>query len=391
MRPGVLLVTGAYDPELSGAGLQARALVRCLCGQVRFTVLTTTADRSLPRAGTQDGVDVFRVFVDPTSWWSKALGGLRFTVAFLRTSGRFSIVHLQGFSQKSILLVVLARLARKKVAIKLTSLGQDDPVSMRRRGRIAYACYASAELFFAVSPGFAPGYDAEGLPRERFRLMPNGVDIRRFRPGTADEREALRREMRISVTSLVVLFVGFFSREKRPDLLFDAWARLATEPRADVVLVFVGATRSTYHEVDENLADEIRTNATAIGVVDRLRFVERTPDIERYHGMADIFVLPSVREGMSNALLEAMACGVPSIATRIDGVTDVVIEDGVNGLLVPPDDVEALEQGMRRMAGDRMWAARLGSEARHAVETRFSLEQSAVRHLEAYQYLAGTA
>jgi glycosyltransferase involved in cell wall biosynthesis len=358
---------------------------------VRFTVLTTTADRSLPRADTQDGVDVYRVFVDPASWWSKCFGAVRFTLTFLRTSGLFSIVHLQGFSQKSILLVVLARLARKKVAIKLTSLGQDDPVSMRRRGPVAFAAYASANLFFAVSPGFAPGYEAEGLPRERLRLMPNGVDIRRFRPGSADEREALRREMHIAVTSLVVLFVGFFSREKRPDLLFDAWARLATDPSVDTDLVFVGATRSAYHEVDRNLADEIREKATAAGVADRLRFVEETHDIERFHRMADIFVLPSVREGMSNALLEAMASGVPSIATRIDGVTDAVIADGVNGLLVPPDDVEALEQGLRQIAGDPLGAARLGREARHTVETRFSLGQAAKRHLEAYQYLAGTA
>jgi glycosyltransferase involved in cell wall biosynthesis len=389
--PGVLLVTGAYYPELSGAGLQARALVRCLCDQVRFTVLTTTADRSLPCVDTQEGVDVYRVFIDPASWWSKCVGAVRFTVTFLRTSGLFSIVHLQGFSQKSMLLVVLASLARKKVAIKLTSLGQDDPVSMRRRGRIAFASYASADLFFAVSPGFVPGYDAEGLPRDRLRLMPNGVDITRFRPGSADEREAIRREMHIDVTSLVVLFVGFFSREKRPDLLFDAWARLATEPSADTVLVLVGATRSAYHEVDRNLAGEIREKATAAGVADRLRFVEQTHDIEQLHRMADIFVLPSVREGMSNALLEAMASGVPSIATRIDGVTDTVIADGVNGLLVPPDDVEALERGLRRIAGDPLDAARLSREARHVVETRFSLDQSARRHLEAYQHLAGTA
>lgn len=391
MRPGVLLVTGAYYPELSGAGLQARALVRCLCGQVRFTVLTTTADRSLPCADRQDGVDVYRVFVDPASRWSKVLGAMRFTLTFLRTSRRFSIVHLQGFSQKSVLLVVLARLARKKVAIKLTSLGQDDPVSMRRRGPVAFACYASADLFFAVSPGFAPGYEAEGLPGDQLRLMPNGVDIRRFRPGSADEREAIRREMRIPVTSLVVLFVGFFSREKRPDLLFDAWARLATEPSSDAVLVLVGATRTAYQEIDETLADEIREKATAAGVSDRLRFVEKTHDIEQFHRMADIFVLPSVREGMSNALLEAMASGLPSIATRIDGVTDAVIADGVNGLLVPPDDVEALERGLRRIAGDPLGAARLGREARHTVETQFSLDQAAVRHLEAYHHLAGTA
>ncbi|MDA1183129.1 MAG: glycosyltransferase family 4 protein [Acidobacteria bacterium] len=391
MRPGVLLVTGAYYPELSGAGLQTRSLITRLCDQVRFTVLTTTADRSLPSADRRDGIEVHRVFVDPRSRWSKVVGAVRFTLRYLRLSSRFSVVHLVGFSQKSILFVVLARLSRKKIAIKLTSFGHDDPISMRRRGGVAAACYRSADLYLAVSPAFAPAYEAEALPRDRFRLMPNGVDIERFRPATADERGAVRRSMEISATSFVVLFVGFFSREKRPDVLFDAWARLAIEPGADSVLVFVGATRSAYHEVDQYLADEIRARATASGVANRLRFVEETRHIEAFHRMADVFVLPSVREGMSNALLEAMACGVPSIATRIEGVTDVVIEDGVTGLLVPPDDVEALERGLQRIALDRPWAARLGQEARRAVETRFSLEQSAQRHLDAYRCLAGTA
>src|SRR5438132_4859848 len=135
------MVTGAYFPELSGAGLQCRALVRSLRDRVDFSVLTTTADGSLTIDDLQDGVPVHRIFVDPASLWSKMLATLRFMRAFIRRSRQFSIVHLHGFSQKSILLVGLALLSRKQVAIKLTSVGHDDPVSIRRRGRLAFWCY----------------------------------------------------------------------------------------------------------------------------------------------------------------------------------------------------------------------------------------------------------
>lgn len=386
VKPGVLLVMGAYYPELSGAGLQTRSLVRTLADRVDFTVLTTTADASLALADRQDGIEVYRIPVNPASAWSKLAAIVRFTSVFVRLSRRFSIVHLHGFSQKSILVVALARLARKKIAIKLTSLGHDDPVSMSRRGRIAYACYAKADAFFGVSPGFGDAYDASGLPPHRFYLMPNGVDAARFRPGTAEDRAALRRDLQLPAASRIVLFVGFFSRDKRPDAVFEAWAAVAASI-PDSVLVFVGATRTPYYEIDPTLADEIRLRAAASDLRDRVRFVESTDVVERFTRAADVFVLASVREGMPNALLEAMSTGLPCISTRITGVTDVLIEEGRNGLLIPPDDRAGLEQALRRLLENPPWAARLGCEARRTIEAGFTLERAAARYLDAYHQL----
>ena len=385
-RPGVLMVTGAYYPELSGAGLQCRALVKRLRDQVDFTILTTTTDRSLPSVDVEDGVAVHRVFVDPASWWSKTKAAVRLTICFMRASRRFSIVHLHGFSQKSILLVWLALAGSKKLAIKLTSVGHDDPVSMRRRGRLVSWCYARADVFFAVSPRFLESYDAAGFPRSRWRLIPNGVDLERFRPPAAGERDTLRRALAIPGRGPMVLFVGFFSREKRPDRLFDAWAAVARSV-PDSVLVFVGTTRPSYYEIDGRLADEIRVRADAMGLGPRIHFVEVTREIERFHRAANLFVLSSVREGLPNALLEAMASGAACIATRLEGVTDSVIQDGQNGLLVPPDDPAALESALRRLLDDPTLAMRLGCEARSTMEARYGLDQTARQYLEAYRDL----
>ena len=388
-KPGVLMVTGAYYPELSGAGLQCRALVRRLCDDVDFTVLTTTVDRSMPMTTCQDGVTVRRVFIDPRSWWSKVVGTVAFVRAFLQERGRYSIVHLHGFSQKSILLIWLARLTQKRVAIKLTSFGHDDPASMKQRGRIAYWCYSRADLFFAVSPRFVESYDAAGLPRERVRLIPNGVDCERFRPPASGEREQLRRALSLPVNGPMVLFVGFFSREKRPDLLFSAWAKVADSSAPQSVLVYVGATKSSYYEVDQRLAADIRDAAVTLGLGDRVRFVERASDIESFHRAADIFVLPSVREGLPNALLEAMASGSACIATRLDGVTDAVIEHERNGLLVPPDDERALASALQRLIDAPSLASRLGWEGRRTIEARYALDDTARQYLRDYRRLQG--
>lgn len=388
-RPGVLMVTGAYHPEVSGAGRQCYTLVGRLKSEVDFTVLTTTASRSLQGGDSQNGVPVHRVFIDPESCWSKLAGAVRFTIAFVRISPRFSIVHLHGFSQKSVLLILLALAGRKKIAIKLTSVGHDDPLSIRHRDRLANWCFARADMFFAVSPQFRRSFIAAGLPAVKFRLIANGVDLERFRPAPVEAREASRRELSMPAGGPVVLFVGFFSSEKRPDVLFEAWASLARSSATESVLVFVGATRSGYYEIDESLATAIRTRADALGLSRRVLFVEVTHEIEHFHRAADVFVLPSVREGLPNALLEAMACGVACVATRLEGVTDDVIEDGRNGVLFNPDDVTGLARALKRLIEDPAEAARLGCEARLTIEARYGLDQVARQYLAAYRELQG--
>src|SRR5262249_61331661 len=134
----------------------------------------------------------------------------------------------------------------------------------------------------------------------------------------------------------IALVVRFSARDKRPALLYDAWTEALAAGAS--LLIFVGATRSVYHEVDSAIAAGIRARASAGGPGDLVRFVEPTLEIERYYRAADVYVLPSIREGLSIALLEAMASGLAAIATRLPGSTDTVIEPDANGLLVEKDD-----------------------------------------------------
>ena len=386
-RPGVLMISGAYFPELSGGSLPIRAIVRQLHDAVRFAVLTTAADRTLPVDDERDGVPVYRVFVDPASAWSKLAAAVRMLRVVIAERRRFQVLHLHGFSEKTMLLIALALLARKRIAITLTSVGHDDAAAIKARGWFSYWWYSRAHAFIGVSPRFREIYDTSNLPQGRFRMIPYGVDLERFRPADPDERAALRREIGVPPGAVMILFVAFFSREKCPDVLFDAWARLAAAGDASSVLVFVGATRSTYHEVDERLAEDIRREASRLGLAERIYFVEPTREIEKYHRAADIFVLPSVREGLPNVVLEAMACGVPCIVTRLPGVSDLLIDDGTSGLLVPGRDVAALQAALARLVEQPGLAKAMGERARAHVAREFSVETMGQRYLETYRGL----
>jgi glycosyltransferase involved in cell wall biosynthesis len=380
----VLLVAGAYYPEISAAGLQCQAAAAALKGRARMSVLVTAVRPGLPGSETIDGVAVVRVGVDVRSALSKASASIRMLAKLLRLLPAVDVVHIHGISQKNLPVAIMARTIGKPVVVTLHTSGQDEPQVAAARGRLASWVFRSARLILAVSPNLIRRCEEAGIEASHIRLTPNGIDIERFRPVTASERAEIRRGLGWNEHERVVIFVGFFSRDKRPDLLFRAWQRLAAQGVA-AKLVYVGATASPYYEVDHTLAEDIRAQAAAMGRGADVVFVEPTHEMQRYYRAADVFVLASVREAHPVALVEAMACGIPVIASRIEGATDVVIDDGVNGRLVNPDDEEALASALAQVFERPEEAARLGRQARDTVVNRYDIRQTAERWLEAYR------
>jgi glycosyltransferase involved in cell wall biosynthesis len=388
VKPRVLMVTGAYFPETSGGGLQARTVVRALKRDADFLVLTTSVDPALPARSYEDGIEIHRVYVDVQSRRSMMTAAIRFARALAAVAGRVDIVNLHGFSRKAIALAAFSRALGKRFVLTLQTGVHDEPAAARQAGAMAYWAYASADRYLSVSPALTRAYLTAGLPASRLRQVSNAVETDRFRPAAPGERDALRRELALPPQLALVLFVGFFSRDKRPDVLYRAWSDVARRDPC-VGLLMIGATRAVHELVEPALAAAVREQAARDGLADRLFFVEATPAIEQYYRAADLFVLPSVREGLPLALIEAMATGLPCVASRLEGATDVLIEHDVNGLAVEPDDCAGLAAAIGALLADRGRAARLGAAARQTVLDRFSIDATASDWLAVYRELAG--
>jgi len=383
-RESVLLVTGAYFPEISAAAVQTRAAAAALRDRVRFGVLTTAVDPSLPDTAVVDDVPVFRIRVDVRSRWSKARASLQLARKLLGVGRNYDVVHLHGFSQKNVPVMSIARLLGKRVVLTLHTSGQDEPEAVRRSGSLAYRAFTSADLVMAVSPRLRDAYEA-AVPGARVRLAPNGIDLSRFHPATAAEQTAIRTSLGLPIDVPIVLFVGFFSRDKRPDVLFRAWQRLWSDWRLDTAMVFVGATEPTYHEIDSALAREIRAAAASNGRGHRVFFAPPTNAIEQYFRAATMYALPSAREAHPLALLEAMACGLPSVASRLAGATDAIVDDGVNGRLTTVDDEAAIADALGALAADPDSARRMGAQARRTIESAYDIRQTSETWMAAYR------
>jgi glycosyltransferase involved in cell wall biosynthesis len=137
---------------------------------------------------------------------------------------------------------------------------------------------------------------------------------------------------------------------------------------------------------DGPLRDELSALAGNLGVGSDVRFLGYRDDIAPLLDRADLFVLPSRAEGISNALLEAMAVGLPVVASAVSGNTDV-IEPEVNGLLVEADDPASLAATVLRLLDEPGLRRRLGGEARRTVETRYSIEHVGERYVDLYREL----
>lgn len=383
----VLLVTGAYFPELSSGGLQSRAVAARLRDRAAFEVLTTATTASLPAHATVDGVAVARVHVTIGSRWSALVASLRMVRALARALPRVDLVHVQGYSAKNIVLAAMCRLYQKPLVMHLQTSRHDEPAAVREQGRFAWRAFSSASLYLGVSPGLIASYLQAGLPAGRIREVPNGVDAARFTPASAAERQALRQRLQLPIDRPLVLFVGVMMPDKQPDVLLDAWLQVRRTTGVASTLVFVGASNPALYELADGLVDRVRAAADASGYGSEVLFVAPTAAIEDYFRAADVFAMPSAREGLPIVLLEAMACGLPAVASQLPGSTDTMIESGVNGMLVPSGDAKALAGALTTMLSQPAEAARMGEAARLTVAGRYTIEHVAEQWLDAYQQL----
>ncbi|MBL8490349.1 MAG: glycosyltransferase family 4 protein [Rhodocyclaceae bacterium] len=199
-----------------------------------------------------------------------------------------------------------------------------------------------------------------------------GVDTDRFAPSPA-HRESVRRELGTDATATIALFLGRLNRDKGILELAEAYAGLAGELPA-LHLVLVGPD-------EEGLLPRVR--AIAGNAAARVHHVPWTGEPERYMAAADIFCLPSHREGFGLVAIEAAAVGLPVLASRIYGVTDAVAE-GETGLLHPPGDIGAIATLLRRLAVDEPLRQTLGGEGRDRALREFGQREVVAGQLAFY-------
>lgn len=294
-----------------------------------------------------------------------------FRMAGLFRAIRPDIVHTRNWT--CIDAILGARLARVPVVIH-GEHGRDalDPEGRnRKRRRIRRVLAPFVTQFVTVSLDLARWLVHDvGVPAQKVRTICNGVDTERFAPG---DRDAARQTLRIPPGSTVVGTVGRLDPVKGQAGLIQAFSGIPRDIPSLLVIAGDGPCRA-----------ELDAVARATGCQDRVRILGEREDIPAVLRALDIFVLPSLGEGISNAILEAMATALPVIASRVGGNGELVT-DGVNGRLVEARRSDVLAEAIAGYLTDSVLAAAHGAAGRTRVEREFSLERMLASYDELYQ------
>ncbi len=250
--------------------------------------------------------------------------------------------------------------------LKMRLYNRLDRWSLPRASRVVVVCRAFGDLVRSW-----------GVPEDRIAVRHNSVAPAPY--VDSNEVSELRDRLNIPAGYRVLLSVGRLSREKAHVDLLRAVAELKRRGEGNFRLVIVGAGPEL---------NSLETEARALGMADQAVFAGSTTRVAPYYWLADLFILPSHSEGSPNVLLEAMASGVPVVATAVGGVPEIV-QPGVNGLLVPPGEPPAMADEISRLLGSPGLRASLAAQAREWVAARHSREEHVRWTLDLYLDLLG--
>lgn len=282
------------------------------------------------------------------------------------------VIHAQGLFSPTLTALdykryfqdipVVSRVLRGGVLGDIIRL-KAKPLGKRRMRGIA----EKANGFLSISDEITNELLAENIPRHKIWEVPNGVDTERFRPISPSEKQALRHRLNVSGNPVVV-FVGRLAPEKRVDNLIASWSVVCDKhPNAQLLVVGQGADRE-------------KLESSAGG---RVRFIGAVENVEEWLQVADIFVLPSIAEGLSNALLEAMASGLPIVVTAVGDATQLIKPDK-NGWCIPPDDIDALTTSLLEAFDNRDKLKIMGANNRQRIVDDYQLDVTARKWRELY-------
>ncbi len=322
----ILFLVPSYLPEIGGAQRQAQLAARELVRRGHAVTILTRRVRDRPAAETTAGVHIQRVFPAdvPRRLYSAAM--ILSTALYLLRRGRsFDVVHSFRLCVHNLAVALLRPVFARRWLARMSGGGPSGdlaPVPPGLRRRLLRAALNRADVLLALSSDMRAEMIAFGLDPARILIAPNAVDTARFACPDRDYRRCDR-----------LLFIGRLAPEKNLRALFEALTAPGLE-HCSLTLAGDGPERVALAE-----------SAHSLNLTDRVTFLGEVGDVASLYCRHDVFVLPSLAEGMSNALLEAMAAGLPCVCTPVGGAPDI-IESGVNGVLAKGTTAAAIAAGL---------------------------------------------
>ena len=388
----ICFLMGSFYPVVNGAISQVTALSgRMLEKGSSILVIAFRTHAKQPAYEKRDGIDIIRL--SPAIELRNRMGKyIRIIPAFwalVKAREKYDLVIVSDFRVRGPIAVIASKILNKKCFLRAESNGEMDGSFATQYGPppgkwkmvlirvlvvLRNGILKKADGFISISPAISREYLKSGVRRDALIEIPNGVDVERFSPVDTGKRNGLLNKFNLSGKKFF-LYTGRLTKGKGLEYLVRAWKKLVSEvPDIHLILVGSGGGYSLSCEAELKMffkENQLEHTVTITGNV---------MNVHEYLQAGDFFVLPSEMEGLSISLLEAMSCGLPCIVSSVVGNLDL-IQDGVNGILVPYGNEEKLFEAMKEVLSNKEKNAHLGSEARKTVVEKYDIGRIADQYL----------
>lgn len=389
----VVMLTSQFLPEVfGGAEQQCLRLSRELVGKgVKVTILTSRQNPQTPAKEELHGVSIVRFQTKhPPQIGGGKIGSTVAWFAALRRwfsvhGAQIDIVHCHQAKLNALAGVLLADKLSVPCIVKLGSAGPNLDLLSLEKKRFLYGKWAArqvvrrASMLIAISSEMLSDLQGYGVADDRCIFIPNGCEP--F-PLNGEERDRARRDIRqmhgVSDNDVLITFVGRLETQKNVLTLIDAFGEvLSAFPNARLAILG-----------DGELMEEIKQRGQALFDGGNAFLAGRVSNVGDYLAASDVFVLPAFAEGMSNALLEAMSAGLPSIVSAVSGNTDLVLTGRTGWIYGDPSDKAALVGCLKEAVALEPNARReMGSAAKTCVQEHYEMPVVADRYIDLYREL----
>ncbi len=390
--PRVCLLTESFYPVLGGAEIQAELLSeRLIENGVELFVITGRTTPDLKRFEQVGRIPVLRVLPSGLSRVSKYGMIMPAFIHLVKNRHRYEVIYVCNYNVLGVVAVLASLILHKKCILKAETNGEISG-DIFRNGlgfntskllskaldtaiEIRNLILRRANLFIAISEEIKKELIRCKVKPKQIAHIPNGVDTDRFHPVDHEEKRRLRDKLGIPPQKAVIIYSGRLNRGKGLELLLDAWRRVS-EFHSDAHLLVVGSATPPSLSCEEEIKGFVFENNLSSSVT----FTGFVNNVHEYLQASDILILPSLNEAFSCVIPEAFACSLPVIATSVGGNKDIIV-DGTNGLLIEPNDVDAIIRAINWFLENRVTAANMGANGRSLVESKYNLESLGKKYL----------
>jgi glycosyltransferase involved in cell wall biosynthesis len=378
----VLMIVRQFYPWIGGTEKQAQKLAAKLIDLgIHVQVVTGWWQRSTKRKEMVGKIPVTRNF---TCWGMLGIKGLRKFGGYVyilslflflwRHRNRYDLIHIQKLSYPAFPGVIAGRLFHKKTIIKIANSGQYSDIRRMRENyllpgqKMMLSSTLTADKMIAVNNQIISELKEAGVPSKRIVFIPNGVEL---------DLSRCKSDYGLH-DPVTIVFIGRLHPQKALDVLLKAFHQVIDiRPNLNWRLSLIG---------EGSLRKDLEKLSDQLGIKALVKFRGAVDNVSDHLTQADIFVLPSRAEGMSNAMLEAMAYGLPCVASSISANKDL-IENGEQGLLVEPGNPSDLAEAITRLAGDDKLRQKCGKMSVKMIKANYELTAIAKKYVQNYQHL----